>query len=226
MTDQLSQRLNRIESMLMQLTKSMEMAPAMISMLTDTVDEMAIRSATSGIPVEDRVKAVTGIISRLSEPRTIENMHKFLDIADQSPGLMSMAIDALDDFANESAQSGIRLDERIKGLVDLFNKMSDPGMVAKIETLVQLPDQLPGLVAMVVDTVDGVAKDTNLIGPQNMALLKSAMVANQYAFSEQPAKVGGIFGILKILKDEDMQKMLGFLVNFAKAFGNEINKNR
>ncbi len=224
MTDQLSKRLDRIESMLIQLTSSLEMAPAVLSMMTDTVDEIAIKSATDGISLEERFKAVGGVISRLSEPNTTKNIHKLLDILDQAPGLVSMVTDTIDEFAKESAQSGTGLDERINGLICLFNKLSDPEMVAKIDTMILLSNQMPGLIAMVIDSIDEVAKGTDLLGPQNMELLKSAMIANQYASAVEPAKVGGLFGIMKILKDEDIQKMLGFLVNFAKVFGREINK--
>ena len=224
-TDQITQRLDRIEAMLEQLTATYQMAPPMVSMLIDTVDEVAAKSTKQGISIEERVKSIGSILSRLSEPGTADKIHGLLDMVELTPGMVSMATDVFDEYARDSALSGISLDERIHGMLNIFNKLTDPGMIGKIDTLIQLSDQIPGLIAMTVDSIDEVARGTHYLGPQNLTLIKTAIQANQYAFTTEPTKVGGIFGILKILKDEDVQKMLGFLVNFAKAFGKKIDQN-
>jgi uncharacterized protein YjgD (DUF1641 family) len=218
-------RLERIESMLEKLTDTMAKAPSMISMATDTFDEIAKSSLDTGITIDDRVRSGGHILTRLTDPATSANIHKILDVIDQAPGLMSMIADTFDEYAVQSAQSGITIDQRLKGLIALFNQITEPGMVEKIEQLVSISNQLPGLVAMGIDTIDEVARGTDLMGPQNISLLTSAMKANQYAHSVPPSKVGGIFGLLKVLKDEEVQKMLGFMINFAKAFGKEMDNN-
>lgn len=218
-------RLERIESLLEKLTTTMESAPTMISMATDTFDEIAKSSSDSGITIDDRVRSGGNLLKRLIDPATSANIHKILDIMDQAPGLMSMIADTFDEYATDSAQSGITIDQRLKGLIALFNQITEPKMVEKIEQLVSISNQLPGLVAMGIDTIDEVARGTDLMGPQNISLLTSAMKANQYAHSIPPMKVGGIFGLLKVLKDEEVQKMLGFMINFARAFGKEMDNN-
>ena len=40
-----------------------------------------------------------------------------------------------------------------------------------------------------------------------------------HAQQEPPAKVGGVFGLLRALNDPDRQKALGFLMNLLKHLG-------
>lgn len=88
-----------------------------------------------------------------------------------------------------------------------------------------LADQAPGLIAMTVDMFDEgmkevMAKDFDLSSIMELAGESNrALIA---AKAEPPAKVGGIFGLLRLIKDKDRQKGLGFLMNFLKHLGRNI----
>ncbi|NNF36384.1 MAG: DUF1641 domain-containing protein [Saprospiraceae bacterium] len=215
-------RLDRIEQMLEKITSMVDQAPPLVSMVMDTVDE-TIAQADKEAPIQERLDAAGELLKRISRPETLQGINKLIDFADQVPGLTSMAADTIDEIAFNSNQQKHGLQERLNGLGNLFQKLTDPNTMAKVEQLIALSDQIPGLVAMAVDTVDEVAIGTDLMGPQNMDLLKSAMKANQYANTVPPAKISGIFSLMRVLKDKEVQGMLGFMINFAKAFGKDMN---
>ncbi len=221
----IEERLDRIEKMLEKITSMIDQAPPMVSMLMDTVDE-TIAEANIQSPMQERLDAAKELVFRISQPNTLKGINHLLDLAHQVPGLTAMAADTLDEVAYNTNQQKYGLQDRLNGLGNLFQKMSDPNTIAKLEQLIDLSEQLPGLIAMSVDTIDEVAEGTDLMGPKNMELLKSAMKANQYANSVPPAKIGGIFSMMKLLRDKDVQSMMGFMFNFAKAFGKELNERK
>jgi uncharacterized protein YjgD (DUF1641 family) len=56
----------------------------------------------------------------------------------------------------------------------------------------------------------------------NLIFLKNVGDAMTEAQNQEPAKIGGVFGILRALKDPGRQKALGFLMNVLKNLGNKI----
>ncbi len=180
-----------------------------------------------------RVKA------RLAEDRTLEAFDRLLQRIDtletavtnltllmqQGPGLMAMAGDMVDEAYREADAQGVRLDERFGVALQLAEKVTQPQVAEKLDALLKVGDQLPGMIAMTVDMMDeGMRKAiANGFDPQTLADTASAAnSALTKAKAEAPAKVGGVFGLLRSLKDPDRQKGLGFLMNFLKHFGRNI----
>jgi uncharacterized protein YjgD (DUF1641 family) len=76
-----------------------------------------------------------------------------------------------------------------------------------------------------MDTLDEQMRQAgeNGVDLQQIATLTgSAAAALSEASQQEPAKVGGIFGLLRALNDKDRQKGLGFLMNFLKIFGQKM----
>jgi uncharacterized protein YjgD (DUF1641 family) len=111
----------------------------------------------------------------------------------------------------------------VKGVATLMNQLSDPDMVKKIESLLKLADQAPGLIAMTTDAIDEIMKKGQVwLNPENLYVMHRAMEALSEAHEQEPAKVGGFFGTLKVFKDKDRQKALGFVMNVIKNYGNKM----
>lgn len=177
--------------------------------------------------------------ARLSEDRTLEAFDRLLQridtlemavtqltmIMQQGPGLVAMAGDIVDEAYRKADTQGVNIDERIRVALQLAEKLTQPQMTEQLDALLKLGEQLPGMVAMTVDMVDEGMKQAiaNGFDPQELAdTAGAASVALTQAKAEAPAKVGGIFGLLKMIKDPDRQKGLGFLMNFLKHFGRNI----
>lgn len=223
-------RLSRIEQSLDRIASGMNQAPVMLSMATDSIDEYIGAAKQKGIEVEDRLQDALHLLGRLSDPKINQSLNNLLGTVEQAPGLVSMTMDSVDELVRQSNQGSIRLDDRIAGLGQLLNKLSDPKMVERLNSLITLSEQAPGLMALTVDSIDAFMiryeqefKDSlSFLQRDNLVFLKNVGEAMTEAQSQEPAKVGGVFGLLRALKDSGRQKALGFLMNVLKNLGNKL----
>ncbi|MEE9438939.1 MAG: DUF1641 domain-containing protein [Saprospiraceae bacterium] len=224
------ERLTRIEQSIEKLANGIDQAPMMMSIATDSIDELLRNAKDNGTNIDDRLKSGLHLLGRLSDPKVNGALNNLLDAVEQGPGLVSIIADTVDETMKSANTGTVRMDDRIKGITHLLNKLSDPTMVDKVDSLLKLSDQAPGLVAMTMDSVDAFmmryGEDfkaaTAFMGQENLIFLKNAAESFTEAQKQPPAKVGGIFGMLRTLKDPSRQKSLGFLMNVLKNLGNKL----
>lgn len=225
-TEQLTsieERLERIEKSIAQLTQGISQAPVMMSMATDSVDEWVSNAKSHGVNVDDRIKGGLQLLGRLSDPQMQKALNGMLDFVEQSPGLISMFADSVDESMREANRGSVRIDDRVKGVTHLLNKLSDPVMIEKMDGLIKLSDQVPGLVSMLVDSTDEIMKKGQVwLDPENLNVVHRAFEALSEAHEQEPAKVGGFFGTIKVFGDKDRQKALGFVMNVIKNYGKKM----
>ena len=179
------------------------------------------------------------VIEKFSEEKTLHAIERLLSRIDtlekavdslsttiqQGPGLMAMVTDMADEAYQSAETKGVNVEQRLGIALHLAEKITSPEQAEKLEKLLDLSDQLPGMISMVVDTIDENMQSALAHGFDPSMLRQVASSANDAltnAWTEPPAKVGGIFGILRSLKDPDRQKGLGFLMNFLKHFGETL----
>lgn len=213
-------RLSRIESMLEQITNQMNQAPSLISIATDAIDEKIRQSRATGVDFEERLQNAADLLVRLTDPQLYQTLSGFLDFAEQAPGLIAMTADMADE-AIIKANEGIPINDRLSAGLSLVTKLTEPDMAEKIKNLIELSDQLPGLIAMTVDSMDEAMRDNKLLDPANLRFVKSLSEAHTESLTDPP-KIGGIFGMLRALKDPDRQKALGYLMNVLKNLGKKL----
>ncbi|WP_158633621.1 DUF1641 domain-containing protein [Tautonia sociabilis] len=101
----------------------------------------------------DRLEHIDRVASRLER------------LADEAPPLMATAVDALDDSCRRLAEStGAGADERLGRVLRLLERLTDNDTsraldalldrIDRIEPLLERLDQLPGLLAVLVDALD------------------------------------------------------------------------
>jgi uncharacterized protein YjgD (DUF1641 family) len=172
---------------------------------------------------EETLRGLDHLLARMS---TLEAAVDKLAVAmEQGPGLISMAADTVDETVRQAAQQGIYVGDRVQNTVALLEKLTRPEVTHQLSALLDLADQAPGLIAMGMDTLDEQMRQAgeNGVDLQQIATLTgSAAAALSEASQQEPAKVGGIFGLLRALNDKDRQKGLGFLMNFLKIFGQKM----
>ena len=200
-------------------------------------------------PAGQQVKA------RLAEEKTLLALDKILarlDIVEeavsglakvmhQGPGMAAMVADMADEAYRRTDANGINIETHLKGALEIAEKLTAPAMVDKLNNLLTITDQLPGLIAMTADMADeayrqadnrGVSIEQRLGVALELAekLTEPTMVnklSGALAFADQlpgliaPTKVG-VFGMLTALRDPDRQKALGFSLNFLKHLGKQL----
>lgn len=172
---------------------------------------------------ERTLAAIEHLLARIDTlEKAVEDLNVLMK---RGPGLAAMTADMIDETYREADARGVSIDERLKNALTIAEKLTAPKMVENLETLTKFGEQLPGIIAMVADMADEKMKKAIEHGFDPQALSETAGAANTAltnAKAEPPAKVGGIFGILRALRDKDRQRGLGFMMNFLKHFGRHI----
>lgn len=204
------------------LFKFVDQAPGMMSMTADIVDE-GYRNATSrGVDIDKRLQAALDLAERLTAPEMIQKLNGLFDLVNQAPGMVSMVADIADEAYQNAVKKGIDIDKRLQAALELSERLTAPETVEKFYGMLELADQLPGMMAMMLDTFDSEIRKAVNEGLDLDALkdfLGGLTMAISKASEMPPARVGGPIGLMRSMKDEDRQKSLSFLMDFAKAFG-------
>lgn len=111
------QKVEGIERRLEALDPVMEQAPGMISVATDTLDDMYALMHRSGVDMEERVKQALVLLERLSQPKVMNSLNNLLDNLDlleglvlQAPGMTALMVDTVDDLIGNAAVNGVNLE--------------------------------------------------------------------------------------------------------------------
>jgi uncharacterized protein YjgD (DUF1641 family) len=223
--DKILDRLDTVEQAVGKLSTIMQQGPGMTAMVADIVDETYRKADANGISVEQRLHNALEIAEKLTAPEMADKLNQLFEFGNQLPGLVAMTADMADEAYRNADANGVSIEQRLKAGLDIAEKLTAPEMVAQLNQLIDLSNQLPGLIGIAVDTFDEGMKNAfdNGFDPKNLSHI--AGLSNRaltLAQNEPPAKVNGIFGLLGALKDKDRQRGLGFLLNFLKYFGRAI----
>jgi uncharacterized protein YjgD (DUF1641 family) len=177
--------------------------------------------------------------SRLSEERTLQAIDHLLQRIDtleaaverlavvmhQGPGFVSMATDMVDDQVRRAKENGIYLDERMNNALVLAEKLTAPETTEQITKLLEFARQAPGMISMVTNIIDDSMANSIKKGYDPQALFRLAGTANTalaQSIQDPPKKVGGIFSMLRALRDPDRQRGISFLLSFLKNWGSKM----
>ncbi|MDX1684591.1 MAG: DUF1641 domain-containing protein [Saprospiraceae bacterium] len=154
----------------------------------------------------ERIEAALGQLTK-----TTENV----------PDLMAIGADTADELARQGESRGIDPVERAEAGMSLLLTLSEPETLKNLQSLVKLSNQFPGIMAMGVDSMDEIVRETSCMTEENLAFVIKATEAVTEANSEPPPKVG-LFGMLSALSDPDRQKALGHILNILKKLGKKL----
>ncbi len=196
--DRLEDSLERIESALAALApvgpparQIVDEAPRLAAIATDVADGFIAR-----IPDADaRVRALLALMLRVSRPETLDRLGAALDLLDRAPQAVAATVDIFDAVLATAAAEGID--------VNAFFGVAGRFAVH----LVRLGPAIDRLL------------DSGMLDPRTIDALGRvgrAVAAQSEADTES---VGGLFALLKVLKDPAVQQSLGFAVGIARHFG-------
>ncbi len=173
---------------------------------------------------EDRtLEAIDHLLSRIETlEKAVEGLTNLLQ---QGPGLIAMTGDMVDEAYRKADERGINIEQRLRSVGTIAEKLTDPKMVKRIDSLIDTAEKMPGIIAMTMDMVDAGMKTAIHHGYNPSILAETAGTANTAltkAKNEPPEKVGSVFALLRLLRDADMRNGIGFFVNFLRHFGRNI----
>jgi uncharacterized protein YjgD (DUF1641 family) len=164
------------------------------------------------------------LLQRLQDPKTARNLDLILDKLD----LVAFSLSALDGFLRRSDEI---VEAVAEGVAD-FNK-AIPGVtigstadtVAHIKSLFQVSIRLnevlssPEFEALMQSGILS-PETVSVVGKAGSALTESYRAS---AGGDPESKKIGLFGLLRMLNDPDVQRSLHLLTTFAKTFGAKID---
>jgi hypothetical protein len=190
----LTRLLDRIESLehtVNTLADLAEQGPGMAGMVGDMADEAVRRAAARGVDVEERLKVALELAEKLTAPEMVTKLDQLLEMADQAPLMAAMVADMADETVRRAAANGIDIEERLRSGLAVAEKLTAPEMTEAFKTL---------------------------LDPQVVAVLNKTGIALNQSLQKQPEKLG-LMGMLRAMGDSDVQQALGFLMGFARHFG-------
>ena len=234
------ERIGTLEKAVLNLTTMLERGPGLVSMTMDMVDEGVKNAAKDGVYIEQRLGAALEIAEKLTAPAMVEKLNGLLEMANQAPGLISMTMDMVDEGVKNAAKDGVYIEQRLGAALEIAEKLTAPAMVEKLNGLLEMANQAPGLISMTMDmideTVSNAAKKGIYIDERGKLLMEAAekltsptMLANLNGLIELSHQAPGLIAMAMDTLDDEYKRMsrevnipavTNFLGNTVKALSN------
>lgn len=171
----------------------------------------AIESTLDPDPVE-------ALVARLEEPNVAGALHELLNHAD----LLAVMVQGFDGLVSRS-------DTISDSLADAVTELRGvkPAGLPEAGQMIELVRHLSGLITPLLDVLprieDAVRTDVGGVGLADIAAAASraAVRGTRHATSER-AQINGLRALLRVAKDPDVGRAIGFIVAIAKALGQEL----
>jgi uncharacterized protein YjgD (DUF1641 family) len=168
-------------------------------MIADMVDDAFRRAGEKGIDIDGRLRAGLEITEKLTSPEMLANLDGLVTMANQGPGLMAMTVDIVDDTYAQAVQHGIDPENLGRQAIMVTTRLAELLESGEINNLL----------------------DSGVLDPEAVGVVSSA--ANALVESRnQTIEPVGLIGMMKALRDPDLQNAIGFLMSFGKQFGKNL----
>ena len=143
-----------------------------------------------------------------------ESMASLTALVAQAQPAVAIVVDSADELVRRARDRGIDVDARLRATLHLVERLTAPESMRMLNLLLdRLPaleqaivaaDRIPGAVAIGVDSLDEFMRDMQATTP--------------------PAPLG-VFGMLRALRDPDVQRTMGILLRGAAHVGRTLNRS-
>ncbi len=203
--DELLARLDRMEARMARLEPLLEtlgQAPAAAALAVDVVDDYAGRLSGRGIDVEARLARLLGLAERLTDSSTADALEAALALAQQAPAFAAMLTDIVDEQARRLQEEGIDVEAGFANGARAalrFGALIGPREIGALQTLLA----------------------SEALHPDAVAVVSAAAQALVECRGRARGRVGPL-GLVKALREPDVQRALDFAVGVARRFGAAI----
>ena len=134
------------------------------------------------------VAALTRLLDRIESLE--QTVNTLADLVQQGPGMAAMVGDMVDETVRSAAARGVDVEQRLQTALTLAEKLTAPEMVDKLDRLLTLADEAPGMAAMVGDMMDETVRSAAARGVDIEARLRAGLaIAEKLTAPEMVAKL-------------------------------------
>ena len=176
--------------------KLAEAIPGQLATMGDVAD-----SVLSRIPdVDERLRASVSLLEAITEPAMLAQLRSALELLREAPGVAATTLDMVDGWADRAEAHGIDLKYLIESFLQLGERtvqlVTSPQLEALLDSAALRPEALES-VAFMADALEELHA-----GPKQRV---------------------GALGLLRALRDPDIQRTLGFALAFARTVGGALD---
>ena len=197
MLERIDARLERLEQRIDAMASVADQAPAIVGTTTDIFDEWARERGD----VDQRLRELVALLDRATEPKSLAALRHGLDLVVAAPDMVATFCDIADEVMMDAAERGVDISRLGHSLRDLALA------VARMATVPHLPN--------IIEDVAGTPAIWHLISEARSAMLEAA--------HETTGSVGPM-GMFKAMRDPRVKRSVSLFVQFAKRFGERIEK--
>jgi Protein of unknown function (DUF1641) len=162
------------------------------------------------------------LIQRLDDPQIASSLAVILDHAD----LLAVLISGLDGLLRRAEVIGDSLASGVAEVRELSASSNGQRPWPSVD-VAALSDAVTRLSASVIDATPALEKllHSPLTDPQTVNVLAEvgeALVEGKRAAAEDPRGPKGVFALMRVTKDPDVSRGLGFMIQIARAFGRRL----
>ncbi|MFM2418477.1 MAG: hypothetical protein RL385_3200 [Pseudomonadota bacterium] len=191
----IEQRLQRIEAMLAPIEAGFTHARAAFAVGIDVVDERAGRFND----LEDRLSKLGALVETATAPVALSTLEKLVELARSAPTIVATAADIVDDAMARAAEDGLDLGHFFENARQLMVGLVKAAGSSELKALL----------------------GSGMLEPRALAALGQAARAIAEANSA-PAPRIGLFGAMRAVRDPNVQRALGFMVQLSIGFGRAL----
>lgn len=195
--DEIAAALARIESRLSRLEGALEPAITLTReapLALATLTDVVDEKASRLGDVEARLEALVALSLRLTRAETLEKLEALVSLADDAPAMVATLGDAFDELMDEASRAGL----------DLARLVPDgKGLLFGLLKLASTPEF------------------QTMLKPEAIRSLGEIADVLAEARRRQAPRVG-LLGTLRAMRDRDVQRALGFLLEVASGLGRAL----
>ena len=202
-------RLDRLEA----LASMADQLPDAAMVAADSLDDALTRAAERGVVVDERAREGLMLLEKMTEPETAaalgavldrsEHLERLSALAEDAPDAIATVVDILDTEYARAAERGYDPEQILRRSFNALGQLGDLFQSDEFEALLE----------------SGVLDPEAL---QAVGSLGSALVDTQKEARRGETPQRGFFGLLGALRDDDVQRAIGFITTFAKKFGQNL----
>jgi hypothetical protein len=150
-------------------------------------------AAATLLAIDERTRAIADVA---------EGLRPLISLAQQAPAVVAVLMDSFDEAVRTANNKGIDVERGVLNGAEAalrFGATMDAEKVRELDALLRSGVLAPGTL--------------RIIGELGRALTETAGA---------PPATPGVLGLLKALRQPDVQRALGFLVTFAERFGRHL----
>lgn len=187
--------------------------------MVDVFDEQCEKINQTESGVEERTQNLMRLFMKVTEPKSISaleslidrlpELEKLMQLAAEMPDLFATLVDVFDEFAAQLKEDGVDLEKSVKQGLHAALWL---GCRVSHEELERLGYLLRS------DVLDPHALE--VVGHAGTSLARCQQQSCELSTPDQV----GVFGVLKAMRDPNVQRSIGFALRFARCFGGCLSK--